>query len=395
MRTRASSRSSPGRPGQMVSERLNLSCERHPSAGRRTARLARRRRQVSRQRATSDRERIQREQVLHGDDDIAYFVVEHMDNRMPAGARSGRVRRRRRRTLRDLHARSGRAGALRAPADFGRIADRNERSCPLRRSFAGDAASALQNSPSRRRFADAGRSHRSCMTRPSLRAGTTGIPGGFAAADVQDRNLRLRAGAWRSKWHLAPKEMAWFDEVRARSARADQKVRLATAGDARRIVEHSGHDPLVACGLGARPRSRAPARDAGAVRRTDGCVVKGRRGVVPMTIKLRVNGKEHALGVDPEMRSCGRSVTSSGLTGLLKIPDGEEPSAARARFTSTAGEGGALVHHAGAPGGGQNIPTIGASRPVKHPLQRRGSRLNVPQWLLPVGPDQRRRPRSS
>ncbi|MFO0738476.1 MAG: hypothetical protein U0270_21455 [Labilithrix sp.] len=75
-----------------------------------------------------------------------------------------------------------------------------------------------------------------------------GIPGLRCGGCHQDRNLELARVPGAPKWHLAPKEMAWFDkDPRSLCEQIKDPARNGKKTLAE-IVEHSGHDPLVAWG---------------------------------------------------------------------------------------------------------------------------------------------------
>jgi hypothetical protein len=151
------------------------------------------------------------------------------------------------------------ANALRSPADFASIADREARS---RAMFV--EASRVMLHPRCKNCHPAGDTPMQGESPiphdpPVLRGeDNEGLPGLRCGGCHQDRNLELARVPGAPKWQLAPREMAWFDKdphslcEQIKDPARNGKKTLA------QIVEHSGHDPLVAWGW-APGHGRVPA----------------------------------------------------------------------------------------------------------------------------------------
>jgi hypothetical protein len=86
-----------------------------------------------------------------------------------------------------------------------------------------------------------------------------GVIGLECASCHQDKNTELARVPGAPDWHLAPREMAWA--LRSEGALCEQLKDPKRNGNRTlaQIVEHSGHDPLVAWGWApGHGRTRAP-----------------------------------------------------------------------------------------------------------------------------------------
>lgn len=142
-------------------------------------------------------------------------------------------------------------GALRAPADFAKIPDKAARS----RALFTEATRVMLH-PRCKNCHPAGDSpmqgeaNAIIVHDPPVQRGDTneGLPGLRCDGCHQDQNLELARVPGAPKWHLAPREMAWTDKTphtlceQIKDPARNGKKSLAE------IVEHSGHDPLVAWG---------------------------------------------------------------------------------------------------------------------------------------------------
>lgn len=149
-------------------------------------------------------------------------------------------------------------GELRAPAVFAGIADREERS----RALFTEASRVLLHprcvnchpSDDSPRQLD-GERHDPPVFRG---ASDRGVPGMECTSCHQDRNIELARVPGAPNWHLAPKSMAW--QGRSLKAICEQLKDPARNGgkNLAQILEHSGHDELVAWGWAPGSR-RTPA----------------------------------------------------------------------------------------------------------------------------------------
>lgn len=142
-------------------------------------------------------------------------------------------------------------GQLRTPESFAPIADKSERS---RAIFV--EASRVMLHPRCKNCHPAGDTPMQGEANvaiphdpPVLRGeDNQGLPGLRCDGCHQDRNLELQRVPGAPKWQLAPREMAWFDKnphllcEQIKDPARNGKKTLA------QIVEHSGHDELVAWG---------------------------------------------------------------------------------------------------------------------------------------------------
>ena len=141
--------------------------------------------------------------------------------------------------------------ALRTPSDFARIADRNDRS----RALFLEATRVMlhprcKNCHPAGDVPMQGEASREIPHDPPVLRGEAneGLPGLRCDGCHQDRNVELARVPGAPKWHLAPREMAWFDKnphalcEQIKDPARNGKKTLAE------IVEHSAHDELVAWG---------------------------------------------------------------------------------------------------------------------------------------------------
>ena len=141
------------------------------------------------------------------------------------------------------------ANELRSPDDFGRIADRDERSSAIfleaTRVMFHPRCRNCHPAGETPAQGDDGRPHDPPVVRgPS----DHGVPGLECTSCHQDRNIELARVPGAPKWALAPLVMAW--EGRTPHALCKQLKDRKRNGDKdlAHIVEHSGHDELVAWG---------------------------------------------------------------------------------------------------------------------------------------------------
>lgn len=157
------------------------------------------------------------------------------------------------------------ADALRTPADFASIADRDERSAALfveaSRVFLHPRCSnchPVGDSPLQG-------DHAQLHDPPVVRGpDDKGIPALACTSCHQDRNLELARVPGAPEWHLAPKSMAWVGKTP--HALCEQiKDRGRNGGrNLDQIVEHVSHDALVGWGWSpGHQRTPAPGTQAG------------------------------------------------------------------------------------------------------------------------------------
>jgi hypothetical protein len=148
-----------------------------------------------------------------------------------------------------LPLRSVAANELRVPDDFGRIADRDERS----RAIFLEASRVMfhprcsnchpaGNTPAQ---GDEGRAHDPPVVRGPA---DHGVPGLECTSCHQDRNIELARVPGAPKWALAPREMAWVDKTPHTLCEQLKDRQRNGDKDLAHIVEHSAHDDLVAWG---------------------------------------------------------------------------------------------------------------------------------------------------
>jgi hypothetical protein len=157
------------------------------------------------------------------------------------------------------------AQELRTPQDFSGIAPRDERSRALfleatRVMFHPRCINCHPNGDSPTQ-GDMGQRHD-----PPVARGPDdhGVPGLECTSCHQDRNLELQRVPGAPKWALAPLEMAWVGRTPRALCEQLKDPKRNGNKDLAHIVEHSGHDPLVAWGWApGHGRVPAPGTQAG------------------------------------------------------------------------------------------------------------------------------------
>lgn len=151
------------------------------------------------------------------------------------------------------------ANELRTPQDFDGIVDRGQRSRALfaeatRVMFHPRCRNCHPNGDSPAQ-GDDNRLHDPPVVRGP---DNHGAPGLECTSCHQDRNLELQRVPGAPKWALAPIEMAWVGRTPHALCEQIKDPKRNGNKDLAHLVEHSGHDPLVAWGW-APGHGRAPA----------------------------------------------------------------------------------------------------------------------------------------
>ncbi|HEY5927279.1 MAG TPA: Isoquinoline 1-oxidoreductase subunit [Kofleriaceae bacterium] len=141
------------------------------------------------------------------------------------------------------------AGKLRGVADFNVIADRSERS----RALFAEASRVLLHPRCVNCHPAGDVPHQGMRLEthdpPVVRGPDNhGVPGNGCTTCHQDRNQELTRVPGAPGWHLAPIEMAWVGKSAAQLCAQLQDRQRNGGKTLAQIVEHSGHDPLVAWG---------------------------------------------------------------------------------------------------------------------------------------------------
>lgn len=156
------------------------------------------------------------------------------------------------------------ATELRAVADFMVIDDRADRS----RALFVEAARVFTHPRCVNCHPDGDTPHQGMMLMPHdppvVRGPTNeGVPGNECVTCHQDRNQDHTRVPGAPKWHLAPREMAWVGKSVSYICNQLKDSKRNGGKSLAQIVEHSGHDELVAWGWnpGAQ-RDRVPGTQA-------------------------------------------------------------------------------------------------------------------------------------
>lgn len=138
---------------------------------------------------------------------------------------------------------------LRKVAEFGAVRDRGARS----RALFGEMARVLMHPRCINCHPDGDTPHQRMTMElhdpPVVRGpGDNGVPGQECGTCHQDRNQELTRVPGAPKWHLAPIAMAWVGQTSSHICNQMKDPKRNGGRTLAQIVEHNGHDELVAWG---------------------------------------------------------------------------------------------------------------------------------------------------